>query len=125
KQSATEIAVKRRVFVLEVGDEYVGKAVAVVITDFNSHAPFSLTQLANRDTGGHRDFGKAELRAPQVKVLGRFVTGDIEIDPAVAVQIGRDDAQTPYVPREPHPVRPVFEPPVPRVMKKAARGAGV
>ena len=88
--------VERVVLVREVGDEQLGPAVAVDVLRIDPHA-----RLACRSRrAGARGLGDV-LERPVALVeedeVRAHVVGDVEVDPAVAVQVRGDDPEAPAV----------------------------
>src|SRR5439155_26146463 len=74
----------------EVGLENVKPAVAVIIGDRDTHSGMFVAVLTVRAAGGHLDIGKRAVGVVGEEGAGFRVHGDINIGPAVVVEIIRD-----------------------------------
>src|SRR2546430_17095855 len=71
----------------EVGLENVKPSVAVIIGDRDTHSGLFVAVLTVRAAGDHRDIGKRAVVVVVVEDAGFGVHGDINIGPAVVVEI--------------------------------------
>ena len=83
----------------EIGDEQFGPAVAVDVLGVDPHAGLSLALDVEGRAAILRGVAKGAVTVVQEEEIGIPVVGDIEVDLAVAVEVGRDG-------REAVPVRP-------------------
>src|SRR5262245_51672955 len=88
-----EVLVKGVIFILVVRDEERGQPGAVVITDVHSHAAVGNAVFIASNALEHADFFELEVAAIDVQEIVHRVVGDVDVGPAVAVEIGDDDAQ--------------------------------
>ena len=97
ENAATQVPVEGRVFVVEVGDRQVGPAVAIEVAAGDAHARLVGAVGVAGNAGRLADFLEAEAAPVEEEELGRLVVGDEEVDPSVAVQVGRNHAEAPAV----------------------------
>ena len=90
EQSLAEIAIEGRDVVGEVRLEHVEQAVAVVVADRDTHARLGVAVLAVRRAALHGDVGERAVAVVAVQDRGRRVGRDVDVGPAVAVEVGRD-----------------------------------
>ena len=93
KHPLAEVLVERVVLVGEVGDEQLGKAVAVDVLGVDPHARL---RHAVDVEGGARDLGdvvEGPVAAVEEEEVRVHVVGDVEVDQAVVVEVGRHDAE--------------------------------
>ena len=86
-------------FVGVVRDEQVQQAVAVGISDGDSHVRPEQSVGIEGQTGNQRLFDKLQLSAPPVGLIdeieiGRFVVADEQVQASRALEVGGDDPQT-------------------------------
>ena len=89
--------VEGRRLAVEVGDDQVGRPVAVEVAAGDPHARLVAPVAAAGDPGGVADLLEPEAAEVAEEEIGRAVVGDEEVDPAVVVEVGGDDAQAPAV----------------------------
>ena len=80
-------------FVPEVRDEEVSPAVAVDVLGVDSHPRAGHAVRAVACTRGFRDVMKPAAALVEEDEVGTHIVGDVEIDPAVVVQVGGDHPQ--------------------------------
>ena len=89
-----EVLIERAVLVGEIGDEQLGKPIAVDVLGIDAHPRLG---HAVDVVGGARDLGdivERPVTAVQEQEVGVHVVGDEDVDQAVVVEIGRHDAET-------------------------------
>ena len=89
-----EVVEERGRLAVEVGHGQVGPAVAVEVAAGDPHARLVAPLAAG---AGPRDLADLlEPEAPPVaeQEVGRHVVGDVDVEPAVVVEVGDDDAQS-------------------------------
>ena len=87
------VLVQGVVLVGEVGDEELGKAVAVDVLGVDAHARL---RLAVHVVGGARELGgvvEGAVAAVEEEEVRVHVVGDVEVDQAVVVEVGRHHAE--------------------------------
>ena len=72
----------------DVRDEDVGIAVGVRIADGKSHAAFGLAVHVERDAGEQRVVYECAVALIDPKLVGHPVVRDVEVQPAVTVEVG-------------------------------------
>ena len=100
--AVAEVGVERVGVAGEVGLHHVEVAVAVVVADGNAHAGLRLGLGRERRAGFDRDVAEGSVFLVLIERGGRGIVGDIDIGPAVVVQIGGGDAQAIGADRGPH-----------------------
>ena len=96
KDAVAAVRVQSVGFAVEVSHDEVVEAVRVDVADGDAHAGLGLASVGERRAGEQRivDEAKSAVRGPVQEVeVGVHVVGDVDIRPAVAVEIGDDDAQ--------------------------------
>ena len=94
EEALAQVAEERRPLAVEVGDGQVGPAVAVEVAAGRRPSPPGSRPPRCRP----RPASRATLLEPEAaqvaeEVVGRHVVGDVEVDPAVVVEVGGDHAQ--------------------------------
>ena len=91
---ASTILVQRVVFQFVIGHPQIGAAISVVVRGVDSHASLGSPKFTPGNTGGDPHFTHREFAAAQVQLIGNLIVGDVEIDPAILVQVCRDNSQS-------------------------------
>ena len=86
------VAVESRHLVGEVGADDVEPAVAVVVGDADAHAGEGDAVLVERAAGGDADLAEGAVVVVAVEQARRGVAGDVDVGPAVVVEIAADGA---------------------------------
>ena len=94
------VLVEGGVLAPEVGHEQLGEAVAVHVLGVDAHAPLDLAGLVRGGAGRSADVLERAVPLVQEQEVGAAVVGDVEVGPAVAVEVGGDDAEPPAVAAE-------------------------
>ncbi len=87
---------------VEVGDRQVDPAVAVQVAGGDAHPRLVATRRVGRHARVGADLLEAEAAEVVEQVVRTGVIGDEHVNPAVVIEVGRDDAEAPPVPL-PHP----------------------
>ncbi len=94
KEAAAEVPVQRGRFGVKIGDDQIGKTVAVIVAKGDAHArliaPFRPGGNARRVT----DFLEPEPAKIAEQIIRGSIVGDVNVDLAIVVEVGRDDAET-------------------------------
>ena len=69
-------------------------AVAVAIFGVDAHARLGLTSLVERGPGGFGGVLECTVPLVEEEKVGVHVVGDVEVDPAVAIEVGGDDPKS-------------------------------
>ena len=77
----------------EMGFENVQVAVGVEVADADAHARLLLAVLAERDAALEALLGERAVAIVAEEQAGRGVAGDVDVGPAVAIEIGRGGGQ--------------------------------
>jgi len=75
----------------------INNSVTVIVSQINAHTAFWQAEFLVRDTRGQGAVSERKTGGAQVEIIGTGVVGDVEIDPAIAIDIGRDDPQRPAI----------------------------
>ena len=95
EEKLAEIAVQRsRGLVDEVGADDIDLSVIVVIGRGQAHSALFLSILSIGHAGGDSHVGEGAVMIVAVKDARRGVAGDVDVGPAVVVEIGRSRAET-------------------------------
>ena len=87
EQSLAEVAVEGIQLLREVGDEDVGKAVAVDVTAIDAHAGLRLAVAVEADARRVRHVGEGAVAVVLVEEVPHHVVGDVDVGIAVAVEV--------------------------------------
>ncbi len=93
KGAVAVVAVQRRSIVGEIGFENVEMAVAVVVGDGRAHACLLAPVFVEGGARGDGDVGEGSIMIVAVENAGRAVAGDVNIGPAIFIEIERGDAE--------------------------------
>ena len=92
-QAGARVGVERRGVAGEVGLEDVDAAVAIVVADGDAHARLRPAVLAVGAAGLEPDVGQRAVAVVAIERARARVVGDVEIDPAVVVEVEGADAE--------------------------------
>ena len=93
EEAVAEVVEEGVGLVEEVGDEEVGRPVAVEVVGDDPHAGGRPPRAVQGDAGGHARLLEPEAAAVEEEEVGREVVGDEEVEPAVAVEVGDRQAE--------------------------------
>ena len=93
EEALAEVAEEGGRLVVEVGDRQVEPAVAVEIAASDPHPRLVGARGVARDARGLPGLLEPESAQVAEQVIGSHVVGDEQVDPAVVVEVGGDDAQ--------------------------------
>src|SRR5260221_554432 len=109
----TQVVVLKDVTALrDVGDERVQRAAVERVAERDRHAALRFALEA----GGAQDEASAVI--VEVELLGAVVVGEVDVEPAVAVEVGRCRSQRPARAAVAHLVGDVLEPAVPQIVEE-------
>ena len=91
---AAEIVVERRRVAGEIGFDEIEIAVEIVIACGNTHACLGLAVGAESAASFESDVGEGAILFVLIEGAGGGVVGDVNVGPAVVVEIGSKDAKT-------------------------------
>ena len=111
---------------VQVGQEEVLVAVVVEVARVHPHARLGHAQSAQRRAGQQPGLAERPVAAVDPQQVLDAVVGDVDVDPAVAVEVGGGDAERRTEPAAgQRDVAHVDEPPLPRVAVQVIRRAAV
>src|SRR5216684_6417043 len=90
---ATEIAVERRSVAGEIGFDEIEIAIEIVIGGRDAHAGLGLAVGAEGTAGFEGDVGEGAVLFILIEGAGGGIVGDVDVGPAVVVEIGGEDAE--------------------------------
>ena len=93
EEPVSEVSVERRSFVHEVGLDDVDAAVVIVVRRRHAHAALLLPGVTVRNAGFDRDVGERSVAIVAVEQAWCGIAGDVDVRPAVIVEVGHDDTQ--------------------------------
>ena len=94
KHTGAQIAIKGVGFELEVGDHDIEQAIAIDITEIDSHSRLGITSTAVGCSGEEGDLFEGAIAPIAKQVIGLRVVGHIEIRPLIVVQISKDNTES-------------------------------
>ena len=93
KGAAAQVLVEGVGLQLEVGDDDVEQAVAVVVAHVDPHAGLGPALVAERGAGEQRDVLEGAVALVVEEEVGLVVVGDVDVLPAVVVDVAEDHAE--------------------------------
>ena len=91
--AVAQVVIKRRSVAGKIGFDDVEVAVQIIVGRRNAHACLRLAVGAEYATGFHGNVYEFAILLVLVKRAGGGIVGDVDVGPAVVVEIGRQHAQ--------------------------------